>query len=286
MAITMKATRILVLSSVFISTYVGCGPRSNPSLERAELNLREAKNNSELVSRAPTLINEASDNLDKAQRVWRDDRDRDQVEHLVYLSERKLEIAREEARRKESLSDADRNRDKARAAALDLRISASEANARARANDTAERRYQAESATNRRLIQDLRDQVSAIQSAETERGLILTLSDDIFFESGSAQLKSGSKLKLSSIAEFLRAHPARSIIVEGHTDSVGTAQSNRELSQQRADAVRTQLVIEGVDGQQVRSVGLGQEFPIASNKSEAGRLQNRRVQIVIPNQDA
>jgi hypothetical protein len=88
---------------------------------------------------------------------------------------------------------------------------------------------------------------------------------------------------LSKVATFLRSHPDRQVVIEGHTDSRGSDEYNQRLSRERADAVREYLVGNGVTTSQISSRGYGEAYPVASNATEAGRLQNRRVDIVIGN---
>lgn len=116
-----------------------------------------------------------------------------------------------------------------------------------------------------------------------ERGFIITL-PGIFFDTGKSQLKSGSKTTLTRIAEQLSKNSSVALLVEGHTDSVGGEASNQALSEARANAVRTFLVDAGVPADRLTAAGRGEGQPIATNKTAAGRQQNRRVEIVIANQ--
>ena len=87
---------------------------------------------------------------------------------------------------------------------------------------------------------------------------------------------------LSVLAAFLNEHPERIVEVEGHTDSTGTPAYNMDLSRARAEAVRTALVRDGVDPSRIEARGFGETAPLASNRTAAGRLQNRRVEIIVP----
>ena len=82
---------------------------------------------------------------------------------------------------------------------------------------------------------------------------------------------------------MLLTNRERNLTVEGYTDSRGTANSNIELSQRRADAVRTYLVQRGYEADRIVSHGLGEDSPIADNNSVEGRANNRRVEIIIEN---
>ena len=114
-----------------------------------------------------------------------------------------------------------------------------------------------------------------------QRGLIVTLNGGILFDTGKTALKPGAKSMLSKIAKQLQTDPSLKIAVEGHTDSVGGAATNQSLSEKRANAVRDYLVSAGISGDHITADGKGEESPIATNKTAAGRQQNRRVELVI-----
>lgn len=115
---------------------------------------------------------------------------------------------------------------------------------------------------------------------QTEQGTVYTLSE-VLFETGKAALAPGASNRLQPLASYLRSNAGNSVVVEGFTDSVGSAEANRQLSQQRAEAVRDYLVTQGIDANRVVARGMGEDFPIASNDTAAGRQQNRRVEVLI-----
>ena len=87
--------------------------------------------------------------------------------------------------------------------------------------------------------------------------------------------------RLQMLATVLKEHPERHVVIEGYTDSMGSASSNRDLSQRRAGAVRNFLIQNGVDASRITAHGYGEASPVVPNTSEAGRLQNRRVEVII-----
>lgn len=113
-----------------------------------------------------------------------------------------------------------------------------------------------------------------------QRGFVVTL-PGIFFDTGKSDLKAGAKKTLARIAEQLKSNSDIRISVEGHTDNTGNADKNVTLSEKRANAVRDFLIENGVPNDRIVSSGKGAADPIASNKTAAGRLQNRRVELVI-----
>ena len=119
-----------------------------------------------------------------------------------------------------------------------------------------------------------------LQTRETARGLIVNMSD-VLFDTGQFMLRPGAREKLAKISGIVLAHPGLNIKVEGHTDSVGGDAYNMKLSQNRADAVRTYLVSQGLNSDMVTSEGFGKSRPVADNNTAAGRQQNRRVEMVV-----
>jgi len=117
-------------------------------------------------------------------------------------------------------------------------------------------------------------------TTSNDRGIIVTL-PGIFFDTGKTTLKPGAKSTLRKIADQLKNGEDIRVNVEGHTDGVGTEEKNLALSQRRAEAVRDFLVSVGVPDDRVMAVGKGEREPIATNKTAAGRQQNRRVELVI-----
>ncbi|MDD2271583.1 MAG: OmpA family protein [Desulfuromonadaceae bacterium] len=116
---------------------------------------------------------------------------------------------------------------------------------------------------------------------EEERGLVLTLSGSILFRSSESTLMAPARVKLDQVAKALQAIRTRNLIVEGHTDSMGTRNYNQGLSQRRANAVRDYLVQSGYPADHIQSRGRGEDNPIGVNATPEGRANNRRVEIVI-----
>jgi outer membrane protein OmpA-like peptidoglycan-associated protein len=104
-------------------------------------------------------------------------------------------------------------------------------------------------------------------------------SKTILFDTGKSTIRQESYSALQSIADIMKEYPSASFLIEGHTDSVGRAASNQKLSDSRAAAVLTYLTTIGMDRGRLSSVGYGEDRPIASNKTKAGKQQNRRVEI-------
>ncbi len=130
----------------------------------------------------------------------------------------------------------------------------------------------------------LQAEVDQLKATPSPRGLVLTLGD-VLFDTGRAQLNPGSTRKLDQLAQFLADHPVRRVQIDGFTDSMGSESYNLDLSQRRADAVRLALITRGVDPARIGSQGYGVEFPVAGNTESGGRQLNRRVEVVIGDDD-
>jgi outer membrane protein OmpA-like peptidoglycan-associated protein len=126
-------------------------------------------------------------------------------------------------------------------------------------------------------------ELSELQGKMTERGIVLTMGD-VLFGFGKAELAAGAVRNVDKLAEFLKKHPDRNVLIEGHTDSVGSDQFNLTLSQKRADAVKEVLSAKGVGPDRILTKGYGKQFPVAGNDTESGRQLNRRVEVLILNE--
>ena len=116
---------------------------------------------------------------------------------------------------------------------------------------------------------------------KTDNGLQVNLKNDILFDVGSSELSAASVQTLTDLNRVLKKYPKNRIVVQGHTDSTGTAEYNQTLSTQRAKAVYDYLIGTGLKTLSISYVGYGKDYPIASNDTEAGRAANRRVVLVI-----
>jgi outer membrane protein OmpA-like peptidoglycan-associated protein len=126
----------------------------------------------------------------------------------------------------------------------------------------------------------LRRQLENLQLRQTESGVVVTLGD-VLFESGQTELREEAMESLVEVVDLLQSEPEKDIKIEGHTDSTGNAEANLRISQQRADSVLDALVSLGVAAERVTAAGMGQDFPIATNDTEEGRAQNRRVDVIL-----
>jgi outer membrane protein OmpA-like peptidoglycan-associated protein len=126
----------------------------------------------------------------------------------------------------------------------------------------------------------LQAEVDQLKATPTPRGLVLTLGD-VLFDTGRAELNPGASRKLDQLAQFLSEHKDRRVQIDGFTDSVGTAAYNEDLSRRRADAVKSALLVRGIDASRIGTEGYGKSYPVADNNDSGGRQLNRRVEVVI-----
>jgi outer membrane protein OmpA-like peptidoglycan-associated protein len=269
------------------------------ALEQAQQNYQQMQRDPQVSANAPVASYEAGQALRRTEEEWDKTGDEKEVTHLAYLSNRRVEIARETAQQKAAEADAQQLKQQREEFLLESRtreaerakqlaesrardVDLAQQQAQARAKEALEAQGKAQAASDR--AEELEKRFAELKAKQTERGFELTLSD-VLFEFDKANLKPGAERSLAPLAEFLRENPQRKITIEGYTDNVGSDTYNLELSRRRADSVRDFLIQSGIRGDRISTQGLGEEYPVASNNTQAGRQQNRRVQIIIVKQD-
>lgn len=267
----IKKSFFLAMSLIIIG---GCANTKTPEgAIAARTKLTQLQNDSALASKAPVSIRDADAAVKKAEIP---NKDIAQSDHLVFIAARKVDIAWAQARTR-YLED--------QREALGDRIDTERLNSRTREADSA--KMDATNAKNdadnaRADSENLRRQIAELNAKETERGLVVTLGD-MLFETGKSNLKGSAVNDLAKLSSFLKAYPDRSLLIEGHTDSIGSDDNNMSLSQRRADSVRMFLVQQGINSNRLSSYGKGESSPISDNESVAGRSLNRRVEVIITN---
>ena len=172
------------------------------------------------------------------------------------------EEARNDAQQSQHIAEADSDRNRAAADSSDAQLQQA-------VHDREELRA--------RLLQQFN---LILETRDTARGLVVNMSD-VLFDSGKYTLRPLAREKLAKISGIVLAYPSLMLAVEGNTDSVGTEAYNQELSEQRAQGVRSYLTQEGVPESSTTATGFGKTRPIASNDTAEGRQQNRRVELVV-----
>jgi len=129
------------------------------------------------------------------------------------------------------------------------------------------------------------EKLARIPGTEVERvdedTLLVHFENDVLFDVDSSRVDSDGRQTLEDLSGVLEDYDKTAVVVQGHTDSTGSEEHNLELSERRAEAVRRYLASVGVDPARLATMGFGEDSPVASNDSESGRQQNRRVDILL-----
>jgi outer membrane protein OmpA-like peptidoglycan-associated protein len=162
---------------------------------------------------------------------------------------------------------------------------AAAAEARAQAARDAQKAAEAGAQQAAQQTEQMRERLKAqlnqvLQTKESARGLIVNMSD-VLFDFNKYTLKPEAREKLAKVSGILLAYPGLKLQVEGYTDNIGSDEYNQKLSEQRAGGVRDYLVSQSVQQDNISASGYGKSDPIADNSTNAGRAQNRRVQLVV-----
>lgn len=237
---------------LLVTAIYGCSstPKQNAAVEDARANYKLAQANPTVQKYATIELKEAGDTLARADEAVKNKDEPADIEHIAYLAKQRAGIALARAQQRSSeeiIKNSTAQRDK-----ILLQARTMEADR-------------------------LRSELNAKQ---TDRGLTISLGD-VLFDTNKSELKSGGTREVQKLAQFLRENPQRNISIEGFTDSQGSEEYNLSLSERRADAVKTELISNGIDSQRIASKGYGESYPVADNNSSAGRQMNRRVEIVV-----
>ena len=293
----------------------GCAsaPEAPPELLAARSAVRSAESDPAVLSHAPNELRRATASLQRANTLLSQREVLSEITSAAYVAQQQARTAIALARAKtdeESIKSAEADRERARA---DMRA-AEAARARARANVaegraasaegraavadaramTAEQRAaaanadaaaaQASAADAQAQAALLQQQLMDLRARPTDRGSLVTLGD-VLFEFNRADIKATGHGELRKLAEFLKKHPDRQVLIEGHTDDIGSNAYNENLSRRRAEAVANALAALGVPSPRVTAVGYGESYPVASNTTGTNRALNRRVEVYISDND-
>ncbi|MEO8153689.1 MAG: OmpA family protein [Rhizobacter sp.] len=291
-------------------------PDANPMLDAAHSDYRAAQDNPRVRDLAGLELKEAGDAINVADASWSRRDSTTEVNHWAYVARQRVAIAQETASQKSAeaaVVNANSSRDKIRLAARTNEADAAQRsalNAQQQAEEsqrqseaarrdadvaqrdanTAQRDAQAAQRDAQMAQQQTADaqarnaQLEALMkdlnAKKTDRGMVITIGD-VLFDTNKSELKSGGLRSVEKLGGFLKQYPQRKALIEGFTDSVGTQSANQELSDRRASAVRLALVGAGVAGDRVTTRGYGEAYPVAGNDSGSGRQLNRRVEIIV-----
>ncbi len=263
---TTKTLARLTTITLLSAALGACGgaPKKLDSLDQAHVAYDRASNDQKVARHAADELDKARKALDMADNAWNRDEEKVSANHYADLASRRVEIAELVAMKSETNIKIENMKGERQRVQLDLRAQEVE---RARLE-----------------TQALQLQMANMQAKNTERGMVLTLGD-VLFDTGQASLKSGSARNLQKVASFMVKNKDRDAIIEGHTDNMGDDDYNMNLSRERAFAVRSQLVQLGVSPRRITTRGFGETKPVSDNGTNSGRQQNRRVEIIFPDDD-
>ena len=247
--------------------------RENAEKSRAEA--AKAKADAEARERAQAEAQRAAAEAQRSKaEAERAAAEKSKAEALVAAN--RADAARRAAEQERAAADAARQA----ALAQQQQLAAETDRARQAAADADRLRAKAEQ-DQAQLRKQLLEQFNLIlQTRDTARGLIVNMSD-VLFDTGQYTLRPGAREKLAKVAGIIQSHPGLKMTVEGHTDSVGGDDYNMRLSENRASAVRTYLIGQGIEPSNITSQGFGKSRPVADNSTAAGRQANRRVEMVV-----
>jgi outer membrane protein OmpA-like peptidoglycan-associated protein len=262
-------------------------PGPPPEVVRLQNELNRLHNDPRIAPNAPNELRDADTLVSSLAMNGRHLEVRD-YQHRIYIADRLIETAEAEglARYAEVRAHdlgAERDRllvDSRTHQLRNAQIAAADAQANAMQAREDANAARADAAASRSEAEVLRADLSDLQAQQTQRGFVVTLGD-VLFEVDRAELKPGATRTIDQLANALNDDRRSTIAIEGHTDSTGNPQHNVDLSLHRAEAVKSYLVQRGVDPARITTQGLGEDYPVASNATEAGRQQNRRVEVVV-----
>lgn len=277
----MNRTQNLMVAAAVTSLLSACSstPDRIEQLEVARAIVSQVES-SPRAGVAATNVSEARAALDRANQLYERGADVGDIEYAATVAARNAQIANEKILTAQAREEIEKGTSERQAVLIQAREAEARRSGR-RAEASAEQAQLSEqrASTLEQELEELR-----ANAKKTPRGIVLTL-DDVLFETGMATLKPGAFSTIERVATVLKESSDRKVTIEGHTDSVGAADYNQELSQRRAAAVQTALLERGVPSDQITAIGKGEVFPVATNETPAGRQQNRRVELVF-NDDA
>ena len=268
----------LMFFAALMILQTGCGTlQKNQALTDAEQTYAKAKQDEQILQYTPSELERAANALTRAASAESEE----DMTSLAYVGTTRVEVARAIAARKaanarlQELGEV-KNRERLKAREIEIQL---EQQAKSQAlRDKESALLEREQALAK--AEALRRELEELQAMKTERGMVMTLGD-VLFSPGRTELLPGAMNTIEKLAEFLQEYPEKTVLIEGHTDNVGSDEFNMDLSERRALSVKEALINVGVDASRIDTLGLGETSPITDNNTSAGRLKNRRVEIVI-----
>lgn len=284
-AIAFAGTVALTACSTVLTT--------TPTLDEARADFVAANNNPQIATYAPMEFKQAGEALDRANQAAASKESLDTIDRLAYVAKQRIATAQEVAKAKSAeaeVANAGRERDRvqleARTAEADrAKRDAAAAQAQAQAAQAQAAAAQQQAAQQSERAARLEALLVELHAQKTERGMVVTIGD-VLFATDRAELNANGMANVRKLAEIMMQNPDRTVMVEGFTDSTGSAAHNKDLSERRAASVAQALASLGVPRERIGTRGYGEAFPVASNDTASNRQLNRRVEIVLSNEGA
>lgn len=275
----------LFLTIVGAGVFSACATAVPPELVNARAAYSRASTGP-AAQVAPAELHVAGDALALAEQSFTQDPESYRTTDLAYVAQRKAQLAEASAsitiqQGKEAKAKNDFQNAQSKVVANAKQDLSQTRNALATTTQQLTAEQEARAAADKRAA-DSQAALAKLAAVKDEaRGMVITLSGSVLFASNRATLLPDAKTRLGLVADVLLTNKERKLTVEGHTDSQGSVDHNLDLSQRRADAVRSYLVERGYQGDLIIAHGLGEGTPVADNASAEGRANNRRVEIVV-----
>jgi outer membrane protein OmpA-like peptidoglycan-associated protein len=297
---TPRFLKPAVFASAILLAACSTTPTTTPTLDQARADFVAANNDPQVSSYAPLQFKEASDALDRANAAAAKKESLNDIDRLAYVAKQKIATAQEVARAKAAeanIADAARQRTEisleartAEAERAKREAAAAQAAAAAAQQQAATAQQQAAVAQDQtRMMAERTAKLEALlvelHATKTERGMVVTIGD-VLFATNQANLTPNGMSTLRKLADVMAQNPERTVLVEGFTDSTGSSSHNMDLAQRRANAVASALSSMGVPRERIAMKAYGEAFPVAANDSASNRQLNRRVEIVLSNDNA
>lgn len=271
----MKSAAALMIAAAF-TTACHTVPTTTPLLEQSHNDYRTAQQDKNVSTYATLELQQASDALNLADNAAERHANADNVNQLAYIAKQKIALAQEVGKRKAAEASIPRVEKERNQMRLDERTNeVDQARKDALVAQTATLQAQARSSL-------LEQQLADLSAKQTARGIIITISD-VLFASDQATLNPNGIRTIQKLAEVLQQNSSRNVLIEGYTDSTGTAAHNQILSERRANAVRGALQLAGVADRRMAIHGYGESYPVGPNDTATNRQLNRRVEILLSN---
>lgn len=271
-----KATTVMAFAGLMLIGCAGSAPKELKDA-RAAYN-RAASGPASEVN--PAQLHVAKQTLVLAEQTFDDEGNSFRSRDRAYVAMRKAQLAEVQARTIQAEKESAQWRHQAEVSEARMIANARNEASKAKEELAAERMRREEA---ERKAQEAFQSLEKFGSVSSDaRGTVISLSGSLLFASGKSNLLPAARQRLGDVAEALNKNdPNAKLIVEGHTDSTGSAKLNDALSLKRAESVRSYLIQRGIPRENIEAQGYGFSRPIADNSTPEGRANNRRVEIVV-----